>query len=66
MNGASATRRIARFGLIHALVSMAAGVGIANAQTSAPLEAPAMLNAIDFNLSAKPTWELPSRWTQAG
>jgi putative membrane protein len=49
MNGASATRRIARFGLIHALVSMAAGVGIANAQTSAPLEAPAMLNAIDFN-----------------
>ena len=49
MNGASATRRIACFGLIHALVSMAAGVGIANAQTSAPLEAPAMLNAIDFN-----------------
>src|SRR5260370_7954690 len=49
MNAASATRRIARFGLIHALVSMAAGVGIANAQTSAPPEAPALLNAVDLN-----------------
>jgi putative membrane protein len=49
MNGASATRRIAGFGLIHALVLMAAGVGIANAQTPAPPEAPGMLNAADFN-----------------
>src|SRR5260370_36778177 len=49
MNGASATRRIAGFGLIHALVLMAAGVGIANAQTPAPTEALGMLNAVDFN-----------------
>jgi putative membrane protein len=49
MNGASATRRIAGFGLVHLLVSMVAGVGIANAQTAAPTEAPGMLNAVDFN-----------------
>jgi putative membrane protein len=49
MNRASATRRIARFGLAHVLALVAAGVGIANAQTAAPTEAPAMLNAVDFN-----------------
>jgi putative membrane protein len=49
MNGASASRRIAGLGLIHALVLMAVGVGIANAQTAAPTEAPGMLNAVDFN-----------------
>jgi putative membrane protein len=49
MNGASATRRIAGFGLVHLLVSMVAGVGIANGQTAAPTEAPGMLNAVDFN-----------------
>jgi putative membrane protein len=49
MNRASATRRIARFSLVHALLSVAAGVGIANAQTAAPMQAPAMLNAVDFN-----------------
>ena len=49
MNGASATRRIAGFGLVHALVWLAAGVGIANAQTAAPMVAPGMLNAVDFN-----------------
>jgi putative membrane protein len=49
MNRASATRRIARFGLAHVLALVAAGVGIANAQTAAPTAAPAMLNAVDFN-----------------
>jgi putative membrane protein len=49
MNRASAARRIARFGLVQALLSVAAGVGIANAQTAAPTEAPATLNAVDFN-----------------
>jgi putative membrane protein len=48
MNRASATSRIGRFGLAHALVLVAAGVGIASAQ-AAPTEAPAMLNAVDFN-----------------
>ena len=49
MNRASATRRTARFGLVQALLSVIAGVGIANAQTAAPTEAPATLNAVDFN-----------------
>jgi putative membrane protein len=49
MNGASAIRRTAAFGLVHALVLIAAGVGIANAQTPAPPEAAGMLNAVDFN-----------------
>jgi putative membrane protein len=49
MNRASATRRIARFGLVPALLSVAVGVGIAHAQTAAPTEAPATLNAVDFN-----------------
>src|SRR6266516_4436909 len=49
MNRASATRRIARFGFASVLLSLIAGIGIANAQTGAPLEAPATLNAIDFN-----------------
>jgi putative membrane protein len=48
MNRASATKRIARFGFV-ALLSLAAGIGIANAQTAVPMEAPATLNAIDFN-----------------
>jgi putative membrane protein len=49
MNRASAARRIARFGLVHALFSLIVGVGIANAQTPAPMEVPGMLNAVDFN-----------------
>jgi putative membrane protein len=49
MNGASAIRRTAAVGLVHALVLIAAGVGIANAQTPAPPEAAGMLNAVDFN-----------------
>jgi putative membrane protein len=49
MKGASPTRRIAGFGLVYALVLMATGVGVANAQTPAPPEAPGMLNAVDFN-----------------
>ena len=32
-----------------AILSLVVGVGIANAQTAAPIEAPAMLNAVDFN-----------------
>jgi putative membrane protein len=31
------------------LLSLAAGFGIANAQTDAPMKAPAKLNAVDFN-----------------
>jgi len=49
MNRASATRHIARFGLVYALLLAAASVGIANAQKASPMEAPAMLNAVDFN-----------------
>jgi putative membrane protein len=49
MNRASAIRRVARFGLVPALLFVAAGVGIANAQTAAPTEAPATLSAVDFN-----------------
>jgi putative membrane protein len=49
MYRASATRRIARFGFAPVLLSLAAVIGIANAQTGAPMEAPATLNAVDFN-----------------
>jgi putative membrane protein len=35
------------------LLTLAAGVGIANAQTGAPMEAPATLNAIDFNFAGQ-------------
>ena len=49
MNRSSATRRIARLGLVYALLSVAAGVGVANAQPAVPSEAPGMLNAVDFN-----------------
>ena len=49
MNRASAARRIAYLGFAPALLSVAAGIGIANAQTGAPTEAPATLNAVDFN-----------------
>ena len=48
MDRASARRRIARLGFASVLLSLAAG-GIANAQTGAPREAPATLNAVDFN-----------------
>jgi putative membrane protein len=50
MNRASATRRTAPFGFGPVLLSLAAGIGIANAQTDAPMEAPATLNAVDFDL----------------
>jgi putative membrane protein len=49
MDRASAIRRIARFGLASVLLSLAAGIGAADAQTGAPTEAPATLNAVDFN-----------------
>ena len=49
MNRASATTRIARLGLASTLLSFVAGIGIANAQTGAPTEESAALNAIDFN-----------------
>jgi putative membrane protein len=52
MDGASARRRIARFGFVSAL-SLAAGIGIANAQIAAPMEAPATLNAVDFNFAGQ-------------
>jgi putative membrane protein len=47
MNRASATGRIVRLGLAHALLLVVAG--IANAQTTAPMETPGRLNAVDFN-----------------
>jgi putative membrane protein len=46
---ASTTRRIARFGGACVLLSLAAGIAVAKARTAAPVEAPAMLNAVDFN-----------------
>jgi putative membrane protein len=49
MSRASATRLIARFGFAPVLLLLAAGIGIANAQTGAPVEAPAALTAVDFN-----------------
>ena len=49
MNRASAKRRIARFGLVPMVLSLAAGIAIANAQPGAPKEAPATLGAVDFN-----------------
>ena len=48
MNRAS-TRRIARFGFAPVLLTLAAGIVIADAQTATPKEAPSTLNAIDFN-----------------
>ena len=46
-NQASAIRRIAWFGFLPQLLSL--GNGIANAETDAPMEAPATLSAVDFN-----------------
>jgi len=46
---ASATRRTACIGAALPLLLTAVGVAIANAQTAAPPEEPATLNAIDFN-----------------
>ena len=48
MNGASATRHLARLGLVFGLLSAVAGFGMANAQPAAS-EKPASLNAVDFN-----------------
>jgi putative membrane protein len=45
----STTRRIACPGVTLPLLLTAVGTFIADAQTAAPLEAPATLNAIDFN-----------------
>jgi len=50
VNRAFATRRIAHIGFAAVLLSLTAGFVIANAQTGAPMEAPATLNAVDFNL----------------
>src|ERR1700730_16469206 len=51
MDRASAIRRIARFGLASVLLSLAAGIGAANAQTGVP--APGTLNAVDFNFAGQ-------------
>jgi len=48
MNRASVTRRLASIGLVFALLSTAAGIGMANAQPAAP-EKPGSLNAVDYN-----------------
>jgi putative membrane protein len=49
MKRAAATSRTARLGLICALFGSSAGTAVAVAQTAAPPEAPASLNAVDFN-----------------
>jgi putative membrane protein len=49
MDRASMTGRIVRFGFASVLLVSAVGTGIASAQTAAPIEAPATLNAVDFN-----------------
>jgi putative membrane protein len=49
MNVASAAIRVGSLGLTWALLLSAAGTAAAMAQTAAPLEAPATLNAADFN-----------------
>ncbi len=49
MNRASVARRIASLLFAHGVLSVAAGVNTASAQTAAPMEAPASLNAVDFN-----------------
>jgi putative membrane protein len=49
MNRASPIGRIGRFWFAPVLLSLAVGIGIVNAQAAAPMEAPATLNAIDFN-----------------
>jgi putative membrane protein len=49
MNRPSAIKRIERFGFAAALLSLAGGIGTANAQIAAPMEAPTTLNAVDFN-----------------
>jgi putative membrane protein len=48
MNRASA-KRIVCFGFAPSLLLLVAGIGVASAQTAAPKEAPATLNAVDFN-----------------
>ena len=49
MNRPSAIKRIERFGFAAALLSLAGGIGIANAQIAGPMGAPTTLNAVDFN-----------------
>ena len=49
MNRASAAIRVGCLGLTCALLWSAAGTAVAMAQTAAPPEAPATLNAVDFN-----------------
>jgi putative membrane protein len=49
MKSTSATSHLAGLGLTCALLWSAVGTGVAVAQTAAPPEAPASLNAIDFN-----------------
>jgi putative membrane protein len=49
MDRASMIRRIARVGFTPVFLSLAVGTGIADAQSAAPIEAPATLNAVDFN-----------------
>jgi putative membrane protein len=49
MRRVSPAKRVARFGLAQVLLLLITGIGIANAQTGVPVEAPATLNAVDFN-----------------
>jgi putative membrane protein len=66
MNRVSATSRIVGVGLICALLWSAAGTAGAMAQTAAPPEAPASLNAVDFNFVGQANLGAPSRSTPAG
>jgi putative membrane protein len=49
MNWESATSRITRHAFACALVWLATGIALANAQSAAPTEIPGTLNAVDFN-----------------
>ncbi len=49
MKQAFATKLVAPFAFLPVLLSLATEISSANAQTAAPVEAPATLNAVDFN-----------------
>jgi putative membrane protein len=49
VNRASTAGRIRRLGFAPVLLASSIGIGLASGQTPAPTEAPAALNAIDFN-----------------
>ena len=67
MKRASAAIRVGCLGLTCALLWSAACTALATAQTAAPPEAPATLNAVDFNFVGQANLgALPSRLRPAG